>query len=95
MIFSIVRGWINYNFWWDRKRAKPESSSQIDGLKYFSLLLLQQQFFFPYTFTTILQLKILVPKILQKEETVITESKFSKETILGFPYSLKKKKKVK
>lgn len=50
-------------------------------------MLLQKKFFFPFSFTTILQLKILAPKILQKEETVITESKFSKETLLGFPQS--------
>lgn len=37
------------------------------------------------TFTTILQLKFMGPKILQKEEMEITECKLSKETILGFP----------
>lgn len=42
--FSIVRAWINYNFWWGRKRTRTENLSQIYGLKYFFLLLLLQQF---------------------------------------------------
>lgn len=82
--FSIVRAWIKYNFWCDRKRT--ENISQIYGLKYFFTIVAAAKVFLSLdTFTTILQLKFLGPKILQKEEMEITECKLSKETILGFP----------
>lgn len=84
--FSIVRAWINYNFWWGRKRTRTENLSQIYGLKYFFFTVVAAAVFLSLdTFTTILQLKFMGPKILQKEEMEITEWKLSKETILSFP----------
>lgn len=64
------------------------------GLKVFlTIVAAAAVFLILYIFTIIQQLKSLDPEILQKEEMVITERRFSKEAILGFPKAKKIKSK--